>query len=110
MERVLEDQTWMAEDLLLPHTLGRSFYVRPDEREQIEDRKYFSNSAFWKDILDPQKATAERIVALNGFNVFEWIPRNPGLYHTERGAQARIEAQYHIRSIDHGDSRKFHAD
>src|SRR3954453_1350786 len=86
MDRVLEDQTWITDDLLLPHTLGRSLYVRPETRKQAEDKQYFCNSTFWRDILDPQKAVAERIIGFKGFNIFEWMPRNPGLYHTERGA------------------------
>jgi hypothetical protein len=86
-------------DLVQPHTLGRSFYMRPATRAQIEDRQYTSNSAFWKDVLD-ERITGERNVTLLHFNVFDWVPRNPGLYHTRGAAFAREEAQYHVRALD----------
>ena len=98
-DRVVEDQGYAAEDLIYPHTVGRALFVRPQELPQEADRKHRSNADFWRDVLDPQQAIAECVVCLEGFNVFEWIPRNPGLFHTSRAAWAREEANYHIRSI-----------
>jgi hypothetical protein len=92
-DRAVDDQRRVAEDMLLPHTLGRSFFVRPEVRKKTRDKHYLNNSDFWKDILDPQTAAAERVVTLTGFNVFEWVPRNPGLYHTPRGEAARANAR-----------------
>jgi hypothetical protein len=107
LDRVVEDQTWFAEDLILPQTIGRSLYARPKQLRPVADKEYASNVAFWSDVLDPQKATAERVIRFRGFNLFEWIPRNPGLYHTDRGREAREVAQYHIRSIDPIEYQKF---
>jgi hypothetical protein len=42
--------------------------------------------------------SAERNVILSDFNVFEWVPRNPGLYHTDSASDARVAARDHIRS------------
>lgn len=98
-ERVLERQNpWVLEDLILPHTLGRSYYSYPEIRPKANDKSYFDNSAFWKDVIDESLVT-ERTVSLQGFNIFEWIPRNPGLYHTDRANWAREEAQHHILQI-----------
>jgi hypothetical protein len=107
VRRVIEDQTYMTDDLLFPHLLGRSFYVQPEARPQTNDKEYFRNSQFWNDVLDSQKVVAERVVRLNRFNIFEWIPRNPGLFHTEQGAQARHISQYHIQAITGYDYEAF---
>lgn len=39
--------------------------------------------------------------------VFEWFPRNPGLFHTERGRLARELAQHHIMDIDRSEYRSY---
>jgi len=107
-ERVVETiEAWDANDIISPQTIGRSLYVRPKQLRTATDKEYFSNVTFWGDVLDPQKVIAERVVRLKGFNLFEWIPRNPGLYHTSRGAIARDIAQYHIKSIDPEEYRKY---
>jgi len=99
-ERIVEEiYPWAVEDLVQPHTLGRSFYMRPSVRSQIEDKQYSRNSDFWHDVLT-ERLTAERIVFLPGFNVFEWVPRNPGLFHTGEAGYAREEAQQHVRQLD----------
>jgi hypothetical protein len=106
-ERIVEgQQPWNVEELLLPHTLGRSFYVYPESRPQTSDKGYAENSDFWKDVLN-ERTSAERIVKLVGFNIFEWIPRNPGLYHTDRAAWARREAQDYVRTVAKSDYNKF---
>jgi hypothetical protein len=42
--------------------------------------------------------------------LFEWFPRNPGLFHTERAKDSRREAQYHIMEIDHQVYSTYQAD
>jgi len=99
-KRVVEEYyPWALDDLLQPHTLGRAFYMRPTRRPQIADKEYTSNSVFWRDVLN-ERIGAERNVSLMGFNVFEWVPRNPGLFHTREAKYARTEAQHHVRSIE----------
>jgi hypothetical protein len=100
-QRVVEDyyHPYLIDDLAQPHTLGRSFYMRPAQRPQIADKEFVSNADFWREVID-ERIGAERNVVLRGFNVFDWVPRNPGLYHTPLAAMARMEAQYYVRSID----------
>jgi hypothetical protein len=89
------------ENLILPHTLGRSLYTYPEQLPSSNDKIYSKNEDFWYDVLS-EKLPAERFVRLKSFNLFEWIPRNPGLYHTPLAAMSRDEATNHIRSIDPG--------
>ncbi len=73
--------------------------MRPAQRPKIADKEYVSNSDFWGDVLN-ERITAERTVRLRGFNVFDWVPRNPGLYHTPDAEWARKEAQFHVRGLE----------
>jgi hypothetical protein len=99
-QRLVEEyHPYVLDDLVQPHTLGRAFYMRPTRRSQIGDKEYINNADFWRDVID-ERITAERNVVLREFNVFDWVPRNPGLYHTSSAAMARMEAQYYVRSID----------
>ena len=97
MERIAEEYApHNVEEVILPHAMGRGFFFYPEKLSVGKDKSYDSNSAFWIDVLN-DKVIAERTVVLRRFNIFEWIPRNPGLYHTRQAAFARQEAQHHIR-------------
>lgn len=99
-ERIFEkQQDWNVHELLLPHVLGRSLFVYPEQGVVGADKSYKSNAEFWADVLG-EKLSAGRIVTLEQFNLFEWIPRNPGLFHTDRAKYARDEAQHYIRTIE----------
>jgi hypothetical protein len=104
-ERIVEEQQpWNVEHLLLPHTLGRAYYFLPETLQPAADKHYANNADFWKDALN-DRVIAERIITLPGFNVFEWIPRNPGLYHKPESEWARAAAQEFVRemgSLEHG--------
>src|ERR1700722_544217 len=99
MSIIAEDCTWNSEQVLLPQTLGRSLYCQPEVLPTAAERAYSSNSTFWADVLDDRTAIAERLVYLRNFNIFEWIPRNPGLYHTRDAAWAREHAMEHILTV-----------
>jgi hypothetical protein len=99
-ERLADEYApWLLDDLLQPHTLGRSFYMRPSSRPQIADKLYADNASYWRDVLE-ERIGAERNVTLKNFNVFEWVPRNPGLFHTPGANFARQGAQHYARSIE----------
>lgn len=99
-QRIVEEyHPWNVEDLLHPHTLGRAFYMRPARRPGGGDREYFANELFWRDVLE-ERLGAERNVQLRSFRVFDWLPRNPGLYHTDEAQRARDAAQQHVRDIN----------
>ena len=97
MERIAEEYgSHNVDELLLPHPMGRGFFFYPEKRELKGDRSYDSNADFWQDAFRDQ-VIAERTVLLRGFNIFEWIPRNPGLYHKREAADAREMAQQFIQ-------------
>jgi hypothetical protein len=78
LNRVVEQySSWLLGDLVGPHTLGRSFYMRPGKRPPAADRSYSNNEAFWSDVLS-DRLGAERTVRFFSFNLFEWIPSQSG--------------------------------
>lgn len=95
MERIAEGYDWNAGEVLLPHTMARGYFFYPEERRVDSDKHYRTNSEFWNEALR-DRVIAERTVFLNEFKIFEWIPRNPGLYHTEQAEQERQWAQRSI--------------
>src|SRR5262245_21646691 len=88
--RIAEEYSPRGLDHLLhPHTLARSFYMRPKPHPASADKPpYTSNEAFWADAL-AERIGGERWVTLQNFNVFDWVPRNPGLFHTREAEWAR---------------------
>jgi transcriptional regulator with XRE-family HTH domain len=55
------------------------------------DSHFETNESFWEKVLDEQ-LRANATVILKDFNLFEWFPRSPGLFHTKRGQLAREDA------------------
>ena len=97
--RVAEEYPpWMLSQLIYPHPLGRAFYMRPAQLPHAHDKIYPDNQTFWADVLN-EKVGAERNVVLAGFNVFDWVPRNPGLFHTSDAKWARDMALDFVRLI-----------
>jgi hypothetical protein len=97
MKRIAEEYApYTVDELLLPHTMGRGFFFYPERLPFDNDRSYDSNASFWKDVLT-ERMVAERTVVLRGFKIFEWFPRNPGLFHTPQAESAREMAQQYIR-------------
>jgi hypothetical protein len=98
--RVLESLDYVAmEAVVMPQTIGRSLLMKPEAGRRGRDRSYHASEAFWRDVLS-ERVGAERLVTLNQMRLFEWFPRNPGLFHTEQAEWARREAENHIRHID----------
>lgn len=64
--------------------------------------RFGSNESFWKKILD-EEIRANAPVILEDFFLFEWFPRSPGLFHTKRGHDARVDAQRQQRWQFQGD-------
>jgi hypothetical protein len=66
------------------------------------DKIYHHNNSFWEDLnMDKLKRTDLNII-LNGFYIFDWFPRSPGLYYTPGGRRARNDAERKILSIEEG--------
>ena len=91
---------WVMEDLVGPHAQGRAYYMRPADLPRSGDEDYRDSAEFWRDVIQ-ERVGAERIVRLSGFNLFDWVPRNPGLFHTDQAKLARDDAQGHILTTDY---------
>ncbi|RTM00423.1 hypothetical protein EJV44_03770 [Ancylobacter aquaticus] len=91
---------YLLSDIVLPQTLGRGFYMKPSELPKAKDREFFDNESLWHHIFE-ERLRAERLVRLIGFHIFDWVPRNPGLFHTENGRRARTNAGRHMLKVDH---------
>lgn len=97
--RLLQSMDYAGGDVILPQTIGRSLAMRPEEGRRGRDRHYHDGRDFWADVLN-EKLGAERNVTLERARLFEWFPRNPGLFHTPQAKMARAEAERHIRHIE----------
>lgn len=110
--RVLEPMDYVGrqgiDEIIVPQTVGRSLTMRPVTLPQGKDRVYFQTEEFWKDVLN-EKLGAERLVTLDHMRLFEWFPRNPGLFHTDEAFWARTDAGNHIRHIKESDFEAFHS-
>jgi hypothetical protein len=94
-----EQQEWMLSDLFGPHPMARSYYMRPEVLPQESDREYRTDAEFWNDVLD-ETLDAERVVRFTDVRIFDWLPRNPGLFHTHQARHARHMASDELRSLD----------
>lgn len=94
--RVLESLEWgdvageiegalTAANLVLP----------PVPVEAPSDKQFESNESFWRAIFN-QQIRSDTTVTLQDFFLFEWFPRSPGLFHTERARHCRELAQDHL--------------
>jgi hypothetical protein len=64
------------------------------------DRFYHTNEEFWGDILETRpdrRLRPNTTIRLDGFRLTEWVPRSPGVFHTDLGRDARVEAYRWIR-------------
>lgn len=108
--RVIEAMSYAArrfvQSVILPQAVGRSFLMQPKKARRAKDRTYYRSDHFWRDILN-EKLGAERVVELKGVRLFEWFPRNPGLFHTRAAARAREEAERHLLRFDPHKYRAF---
>lgn len=80
---------------LLEHLLNANLQKPGITKESARDSAFSSNEDFWKAVLhSPQQAL--RWVKLMRFQLVDWFPRTPGLYHTEDAALAREEANRYL--------------
>lgn len=63
------------------------------------DNAFNSNDAFWKSIL-ARNATALSWIELPSFQISDWYPRSPGLYHTDEAHQQRKRALQNLVDED----------
>jgi hypothetical protein len=68
-----------------------NFLLPPLRLPQVPDRIYHDNQHLWSDILK-EKLFASVVLRLDGFFLFDWFPRSPGLFHTDEAAWQRKAA------------------
>jgi len=79
-------------DYLLTRTLLKRISMKITNQPSA---RYDSEKKLWEDIFNSTISDSQNIV-LEKFNVMEWIPRSPGLYHTEHAMVDRRRAIHHI--------------
>lgn len=84
-----------VESFLLQHIQNFNLKRRGRKENDAPDLRFASNEEFWNSLINSDRV-ALRWVELRHFQIVDWFPRTPGLYHTETAQYARKEAQNHI--------------
>jgi hypothetical protein len=76
---------------------GTIEYLLPPQAVGIHQLRpsYRKNEDIWRDIIG-QRITAGQEIVLEHFDVMDWFPRAPGLYHTPDASDARSQAFSHL--------------
>lgn len=78
------------------HLRTANFVLSPNKgRSHDADRSYQDNEGFWNDILN-RRLRANTTVRLVDFKLTEWVPRAPGVFHTQDGREAREMARHFV--------------
>lgn len=69
--------------------------------KEAKDLRFNTNEQFWHDVIRSSYGgrinLGLRWVELSGFQIIDWFPRAPGLYHTPDADRARYEAEHYVR-------------
>lgn len=83
--------TTSADEDIVPHFSTRSLTLQDEKNEQALlglDSTYFTNTQIWDNIIK-EKIIPGQYVKLRNFLLTLWLPRAPGLFHTERALEYR---------------------
>ena len=83
---------FLAEHLQLANVLTPT----PKNTRKIKDKEFISNESFWDDVLN-EKTRALNWIVLNNFQIVDWYPRSPGVYHTDKARSLRSDAEKYYR-------------
>ncbi len=89
----------LAIQFLLDHIRNANLQRTADAQAHAPDLVFSSNRDFWMSVLNSSH-TALKWVSLLHFQITDWFPRTPGLYHTSQAAFEREEAEKYIRKED----------
>jgi len=79
--------------------LATSTLLLPAEQLPLaRDLDYTTTEQFWRDML-AERLRARRLVTLHGVLLFEWFPRSPGLWYTQRAEWSRRSAVGHTMHL-----------
>ncbi|MEW6492448.1 MAG: hypothetical protein AB1589_08050 [Cyanobacteriota bacterium] len=80
---------------LLEHLKNSNLHNQASVQLNAPNAHFNSNREFWARLLYERNATL-KWVELKGFQIVDWFPRTPGLYHTDKAERAREEAEQFI--------------
>jgi hypothetical protein len=83
---------WSARRFLLEHLKNANLHRKGISKIGSTDKKFRSNEEFWNIILRDYEAPPNW-VELSRFQIVDWFPRTPGVFHTARAAHARKKAE-----------------
>src|SRR5262245_57509062 len=89
--------SWAGNSILGAHC-GTIGYLLPPQSGGASRRgkpTYRKNEDVWKAIIGERVSAGQEIV-MDHFQVMDWFPRAPGLYHTPDAKYAREEAYRHL--------------
>jgi hypothetical protein len=85
-----------AVQFLLEHLKNANWQQKGKIQDKAPDFRVGSNQEFWERLLQERNVALIRWVELRQFQIVDWFPRTPGLYHTNYAAHARQEAQEYV--------------
>ena len=85
----------LVEQFFVDHLKNINLLRQSELGQPVPDQEFDSNTAFWKSILQGQ-TRALRWINLKGFQVVDWYPRSPGLFHTDQAAWHREHADHYL--------------
>jgi hypothetical protein len=77
-------------------------FINGHKEAKENDRSFYTNNSIWEAVMYEQIRRTDINIVLDGFFLFEWFPRSPGLFYTNKGRDARQEARNNIDSIRNG--------
>lgn len=93
---------WLKEDfiqIIFDHFKNINLLLPGISRSGDKSLSFRSNQQFWLNILNEQTKALKR-VNLNKFQIVDWYPRSPGLFHTEKARYSRKLARKKIIKED----------
>ncbi|UPJ64281.1 hypothetical protein [Bradyrhizobium sp. 191] len=101
--RQLEPLTYTFGGVITTHAETSIYRVSPrvPAQQQSKRKRFHHNNSLWEALID-KRLTHGSPIDLESFFIFEWFPRSPGLYWTERGRQARAQAKARVIEINKG--------
>lgn len=86
----------LAVQFLLEHLSNANLQRRGNTQTNALDFHVTSNEGFWEKLINERKVTL-RWIELSHFQIVDWFPRTPGLYHTPEARWSRQEAEQYVR-------------
>ncbi len=73
---------------------------KPRVAEDASDFTVRSNDGFWQLLMSRRTRPLLKWVVLEGFQLTDWYPRTPGVFHTDEARRARYSARDFGRVVD----------